>query len=206
MPLNALPQHITDASYCTKIPHYGTHKSLATTGEYKFDAFRVRYNSAPPEERLYGPSLSTNSTGDWHLENYQSRTACLKENVCDNERDPTIAINSFDPSKFTTEGARPRLERRQNRTQASNKRVCCSESYEGKSRYVEVLSSSSLSSSLHNIPISGHNYEGYCTKPVTKSKSYRLGADDIACISTTTTPFLAKGYDCDSNISFFSIE
>ena len=203
LPLNALAQHITDVSYCTKIPHDETHKSLDTIGEYKLDAFRVRYNSAPLEERLYGPSLSTNSTRDWHLETYQSRTACLKENVCDNERDPTIVINSFDPSKFTTKGARPRLERRQNRTHT---RVCYSESYGGKDRHVgEVLLSSSLGSSLRSIPTSGHNYERYCTKSVTKSKSYRLGADDIACRCTTTTPFLAEGYDCDSNTRFFPL-
>ena len=208
LPLKTLPQRISDSSYCTSIRHDEPNKSLDTIDENKFDVFRIRYNCALPEERLNGPPSGTNSTGDECLETYQSRTiACLKENVCDNKRDPTIEKNTFDPSKFTTtKGARPRLERRKNRTHTSSSGLCYSESDREGSRQVDVSSSSSLSRSLDNRPTSGHDYECYYSKPVTISKTHMLGLNDIACrITTTTTALLAGGSDCISDGNTFQL-
>ena len=73
-----------------------------------------------------------------------------------------------------------------------------------------MVSSSSLSPSLHKRPTSGHSHQWYNSEPVTKSESHRLRTGDIACnsggYSATTELLFARESECVTNIRSFPLK
>ena len=184
------------------------HEGFNTIDEYTFDTLKLPDNCDSPEMKFNGLSSVTNSARNQHLESHETRTACLEENVCDNRGDPTKERNSFDPLNFT-KGERPRLDEGQNRTHASYIAQCSSE-IDGEGRQFKVVSSSSLSPSLHKRPTSGHIHQWYNSEPVTKSELHRLRTGDIACNSgghsATTELLFARESEYVSNIRSFPLK